>query len=642
MSTISSAPVIATYPPLPPPVAGIDINFCKNPRCRNFGVPAEIVSHRRLAGTPLISTPGKAYKRFSRAKMRPKLECLLCGEAFGIKSNLAVAEEIERISAYLKPCTTPCCSTPGCPNGSIPAGTQDAYAPFGSTAAGTPRWRCRHCGKTFAVGGRALKRQRITHLNKTVLLSLTNKMPLRRICKVTGLSPEVLYGKMAFLHRQALAYAAARERALPELRLPELNISVDRQVYSINWNESKDRRNIVLRAVASADNESGYVFGINLAYDSSLDPKAVDAHAIAIGDPAVPYPHRRYARVWLKSDFADSLAEAAVETVRRRGRKKPEGASLEGDIHNSYEDVVAREDTEISDLKARHERLPENVAMQVHEEYTLYAHLFLLRRLLAGIDKFRVHMDQESGIRAAFMAAFHDLVMADRAEGFFVRIAKEQTVKEKAALVRKTQRLTREFHALQPQFTWDEARVEVMKISIAHAREMGPWGDPWCAHPWPTMSEPNKCVCWLTNRGNYDLDHQAQLYLKSSLAAVDNFFQRIRRSLNPLERAPKTASTVGRTWYGYSPYNPRTVETLLGIYRVMHNWVEVGEDGRTPAMRLGLATMPAKPEDIIYFEDSGATSRVAREASARRKARGPKPRRPWPGPRKLLGRSLTS
>jgi hypothetical protein len=57
-------------------------------------VPAEIVSHRRLAGTPLMSTPGKAYKRLSRAKMRPKLECLLCGEAFGVKSNLAVAEEL--------------------------------------------------------------------------------------------------------------------------------------------------------------------------------------------------------------------------------------------------------------------------------------------------------------------------------------------------------------------------------------------------------------------------------------------------------------------------------------------------------------------------------------------------------------------
>lgn len=321
----------------------------------------------------------------------------------------------------------------------------------------------------------------------------------------------------------------------------------------------------MLRAVASADNESGYVFGMNLACDSSLDPDVVDKDAVAIGDPAVPYPHRRYARVWLKSDFADSPAEAAVEAVRRRGRKRPEDASLEGDIHNSCEDVAAREDTEVADLESRHERLPEDLGMQVHQEYTLYAHLFLLRRHLAGIDRFRIHMDQESGIRAAFMAAFHDLVDADRAEGFFLRIAKTQTVKEKSAPVQKTRRLTREFHALQPRYTWNQARVEVTKISMAQSRELVPWGDPWCAHPWPTMSEPDNCVCWLTNRGNYDLDGQAQLCLTSSLAAVDDFCQRIRRSLNPLERSPKPASTVGRTWCGHSPYNPRTVDTLLGV-----------------------------------------------------------------------------
>lgn len=215
-----------------------------------------------------------------------------------------------------------------------------------------------------------------------------------------------------------------------------------------------------------------------------------------------------------------------------------------------------------------------------------------------------------------------------RAEGFFVRTDKTQTVREKSALVKKAQRLTREFHKLQPHLTWEQARIEVMKISMANPRDLGPWKDPWCAHPWPTMSEPNKCVCWLTNPGNYDLDYQAQLHLKSSLAAVDNIFQRIRRSLDPLEWPLKTANAVSRTWYGYSPYNPRTAQTLLGIYRVIHNWMKVGDDGKTPAMRLGMSTAPAKPEDIIYFEDSGATSRIAREASARRKSRGPTPSGP--------------
>jgi hypothetical protein len=75
-----------------------------------------------------------------------------------------------------------------------------------------------------------------------------------------------------------------------------------------------------------------------------------------------------------------------------------------------------------------------------------------------------------------------------------------------------------------------------------------------------------------------------------------------RRSVNPLERPLKSASSDVRTWYGYNPYDPTMIEKLLTIYRVMHNFVEVGKDKETPAMRLGLMENPAKPEDLIYFE----------------------------------------
>ena len=96
-------------------------------------------------------------------------------------------------------------------------------------------------------------------------------------------------------------------------------------------------------------------------------------------------------------------------------------------------------------------------------------------------------------------------------------------------------------------------------------------------------------------------NHFANLYLKASLAGIDNFFQRVRRSINLLECPILTASKNRRTWYGYSPYNPAMIEKLLDIYRVMNNFVEVGKDGKTPAMRLGLATAMVEPEEIIYF-----------------------------------------
>jgi hypothetical protein len=40
---------------------------------------------------------------------------------------------------------------------------------------------------------------------------------------------------------------------------------------------------------------------------------------------------------------------------------------------------------------------------------------------------------------------------------------------------------------------------------------------------------------------------------------------------------------------------------LLDIYRTMVNFVEVGKDGKTPAMRLGLAKGVVSTDDILYF-----------------------------------------
>lgn len=305
------------HPPIPAEVAGIDVNHCKNPACANFGVPASLVKFRRKAGTGLAITPGTAYSLVATGKSRPSLVCMLCRESFSLKSNLAVAEEVMRFAEYLLPADPPHCPNPDCLNFDVPLGTKGAYYAYGKTAAGTIRHRCRRCQRTFTSVGRATRRQRITHLNKTVLMALTNKMPLRRIAKVTGLSPDAIYGKIDFLYRQCLAFAGLREQALMQLEKPRLYVSVDRQDYIINWSQSADRRNIILRAAGSADNDTGYVFGMHVAYDPSLSAEAIEADAAAIHDAALAYPHRKYARLWLATDYEEALRESASERARR-------------------------------------------------------------------------------------------------------------------------------------------------------------------------------------------------------------------------------------------------------------------------------------------------------------------------------------
>lgn len=135
-----------------------------------------------------------------------------------------------------------------------------------------------------------------------------------------------------------------------------------------------------------------------------------------------------------------------------------------------------------------------------------------------------------------------------------------------------------------------------------HVRcEIGPWRDRWVFHPLPTMAEPEKAVCYLTDFKDYDEDHLAWLYNKGSLHGVDSWFNQIRRRSSLLERGIPSRGNTGRRWYGYSPYKPEQIGEMLTILRACHNYIWVPEGRQdTPTMRLGLAKAPLDYNEIIY------------------------------------------
>jgi hypothetical protein len=153
-----------------------------------------------------------------------------------------------------------------------------------------------------------------------------------------------------------------------------------------------------------------------------------------------------------------------------------------------------------------------------------------------------------------------------------------------------------------PDLTDNELKLVLIKERMRNMAEIGHWKDRWLTHPFPNMSEPEKAVCYLTDYGDYDEDHQAWLYNKASMHGIDRFFMRVRRRLSLLERPFATPSAGRRMWYGYSAYNPENIIKLLDIFRVYYNYCLKGQDGNTPAMRLGLAKGIVSPEDIIYFK----------------------------------------
>ena len=116
------------------------------------------------------------------------------------------------------------------------------------------------------------------------------------------------------------------------------------------------------------------------------------------------------------------------------------------------------------------------------------------------------------------------------------------------------------------------------------------------------MGEPEKAICYLTDVQRYDEDHTAWLYSKASMHAVDRFFMQVRRRVSLLERPISTSSNLGRKWHGYAPYNPAMVAILLDIFRVFYNYVEVGKNKETPAMRLGLSKGRIDPGEILRYQ----------------------------------------
>ena len=75
---------------------------------------------------------------------------------------------------------------------------------------------------------------------------------------------------------------------------------------------------------------------------------------------------------------------------------------------------------------------------------------------------------------------------------------------------------------------------------------------------------------------------------------------RTRRLINALERPIGTPTGRNTVWHGYAPYNVAMLEKYVTIFRTVNNFVSAGDDGATPAMRLGFAQQPLGFEDILW------------------------------------------
>lgn len=584
---------------IPEPFSGIDVNFCKTPGCPNFGVPPS----REI--TPKGRPTRDNYNLHATGKggSSPGLRCQHCGGVTTLKSNRGVYEEMLRIGAFLLDrdaaggCRNRDCANYGKPVGEHP----DLYRSHGRTTSGTRRFLCKACKRAFSLtNGRS--RQRMPHKNLPVFRALVNHQPLSRICEVNDIGFPTLYGKIDFIHRQCLAFAADRERAFANIVFNRLYLCSDRQDYIVNWGDRARRKTIRVQGLGTADLRSGYIFALTPNVDPSADPKVLEQEAVEAGDYDVPPPFRRHARLWLQGDYQASVARSRSRAAEAHGER---AGTLDEEVRRRDNLLTPRDDLESPELLTDDQGLPER-GMLVHADYTMYGHFQYLRRMLARAVKVRFFLDQDAGLKQACLAAFSDAVRDRWADMFFVAVAKDWTIDMKRRAVDESKRRLLAAHRADPEGTGADVRIEVIRQRIeaalaASPRPNGKLNGVWIEHPFPDMAEPDKRICYLTDHDDYDIEHLAHLYDMASLQAIDTAFMQIRRRVKLFERGIPTARRARRIWVGYAPYNPAMVVKMLDIFRVWRNWVFVGKDKRTAAQRLDVAKGKVRIEDIVYF-----------------------------------------
>ncbi|WP_246540438.1 hypothetical protein [sulfur-oxidizing endosymbiont of Gigantopelta aegis] len=290
-------------PRIPVEINDIQVNFCKNPLCQNYGVPASTESQVKLHKSQ------KDCYKLSSGSRKPvtKLICKSCNELFPVKSNQGIWDELQRIEEYLKETPEVSCPDNSCKNNliSIKLG-KEFYQSFGKTKSGSSRYRCKSCKKTFSVK-QSTTGQKQPHKNNLIFKLLMNKSPLRRICEVADVGMATVYAKIDFLHKQCMTFVSEREQRLIKSNIKRLYVSVDRQEYIVNWTRREDKRNIKLSAIGSADNETGYVFQMNLNYDPCISPIEIEENALSVNDYNAQYAYRKHARFWLNGDYKESV-----------------------------------------------------------------------------------------------------------------------------------------------------------------------------------------------------------------------------------------------------------------------------------------------------------------------------------------------
>jgi transposase-like protein len=619
---------------LPLLVDGIQVNFCRNPRCKNFGVPPRVGDIRR-------GQPGH-YHLDPSGRDGYKLRRALCNRLSVLFTNAGIAIEVDRLrtaNGLLRPDS---CPTKSCANTRLPVSSHPKrYYRHGQTSSGRPRWRCRACKKAFTIED-DVRKKTAGDVNGEIVRDLVNRASLNAILRKTQISPTALYDRIDLIHRQMIAFEAFKVRRLlrtDKKHRKHFALATDAQDQWGNW-ESQDRRfGVSISTLSTADNYSGFIFRTDTSFDPTTgDVVAYFKQLLGAGDFEVPGNLGISRRLQRKA-----FLEAVAFAVQQRRDDPPTLEDLDLMAALKRLRVALRPELQKPrnpDPLAQHQANPVNGAV-ISPVYTAMAHFILVNEMLPRDAIVHLMTDTGGQVTPAAPSGFITALKENRADLTYVYFEKGLKTPHKQQIMGEFNAKLRKFKAEgDPYWGPKEIRIEFMRAFARKAnRNIVPVPAEWWKVPIETMYEPHKIV-GISHQRQEGAPAQMQerkfeLLTRSSLHSVDSFFNVLRQRVSYLHRPGQSRSTD--TFYNqFQAYRPAMIQKIVDISRVWFNWCEprpfriarkfdslhaimydtshshleeVSDENKrktkrermsTPAMRIGLTRSPVRLDVILY------------------------------------------
>lgn len=610
----------------------IQLNFCKNSECENFGVPAKNPA-KYENGKPKKGLRGE-YKLTTRKRGENEylLTCKLCGKSSVMINNQSLGKEIERLSSVGK-YVEPSCNNTGDKN--TPFGERKYYIPLsaeerrgtaivkgrcenvgkgvfsypelytmsGKTRKnevvikevrkplneggkpvfqqteelrlGSKRVKCETCNSRFYIKLDPQQRHYMRDRNEALFLNLMNKGIINREEDKLDITAKAIYHKIDFFYEQALAFDAYHSQKMDMAVIGKtLNLSTDRLHHSSNWTNHNEPRPTPLMVTSTVDNDTGYVFASTLNFDFESDSENIKREHKDKKENEKDSYYRRYAQ-YILNDI---------------------------DVKELVEDTNANVPMQIP-----------SKGLLVNQTYSMLSHFALLKEILTFATQINLYADNDSGFKTSICGIFKDWLEKGKLNAFQVyteRSGNNQLLDKSTSEQIKQRDI--ELQKEYPELSADERLKLLWKQQYDNRVTMEGSKSEWIVSP--NMRSRFSGFHSLGNIQAIDSNYATELLDSASLHGVDNWFQILRRHINYYER-PVTSGTNSKRWNVYAGYNPKWMMKLMEIKRVYHNYCSTNADtikkdfkGKinkptptSPAMRLSLARKVYKAHDILSF-----------------------------------------